>query len=264
MSEAIVPSPLTLLVRVHLLQIWRRLKDIRGQSPLLTGIVVLFLGGYLVLSFWLFVRALTFLAAFPGLGTILTERMLYLLFAFLFVMLLLSNLVISYTNLFRNREAAFLLTLPIPSQTIFQWKFIESILLASWGFLFLIAPLLGAFGLTRGVPWHYYAVTILSTSVFIMLPGVAGAWVAIQVARYMDRRSFQATVLVAALLLLVIGGWWKAQEADEVVETRVLDMMDQLLNKTRFAQFAFLPSYWLSSSILQWAEGVLTAAVFFI
>jgi ABC-2 type transport system permease protein len=41
-------------------------------------------------------------------------------------------------------------------------------------------------------------------------------------------------------------------------------MLDQLLNKTRFAQFPFLPSYWLSSSILQWAEGVLSAAGFFI
>jgi hypothetical protein len=30
-------------------------------------------------------------------------------------LLLLSNLVISYTNLFRNRETAFLLTLPIPT-----------------------------------------------------------------------------------------------------------------------------------------------------
>jgi len=107
--------------------------SLRKQSLLLTSVIMLFVVGYLVLSFWLFYRALWFVARFPGLGAVLTERLMYILFAFLFGLLLLSNLVISYTNFFRNRETAFLLTLPISTQTIFRWKFIESALLASWG-----------------------------------------------------------------------------------------------------------------------------------
>src|SRR6266446_3786150 len=183
--------PLLLILRVNGLQFWRRLKSVREQSRLLTLIIGLFIVGYLALSFWLFFRGLKFVAAFPGLGTVLTERLLYLLFAFLFALLLLSNLVISYTNLFKNREAAFLLTLPVPWQTIFTWKFIESTLLASWAFLFLIAPLVAAFGLTRGVPWHFYFVTVALIVLFIVLPGVAGCWLAIQLAKHLDRRTFQ-------------------------------------------------------------------------
>ena len=143
-QSSVAPAPLWLLVQVNLLQAWRRLKSIRHQSRLLTGIILLFIASYLGLSFWLFYRGLKFVAAFPGLGVVLTERLLYLLFAFLFALLLLSNLVISYTNLFRNREAEFLLTLPVPREAIFRWKFVESVLLASWAFLFLIAPLLAA------------------------------------------------------------------------------------------------------------------------
>ena len=41
------PAPLWLLVRVNVLQGWRRLLSVREQSRLLTGIIVLFLGGYL-------------------------------------------------------------------------------------------------------------------------------------------------------------------------------------------------------------------------
>ena len=100
------------------------------------------------------------------------ERLMFLLFAFLFILLLLSNLVISYTNLFRNRETAFLLTMPLSTDTIFQWKFIESSLLASWAFLFLIAPLLGAFGLTRGVAWHFYIVTLLLVALNLLGEGL--------------------------------------------------------------------------------------------
>ncbi len=49
-----------------------------------------------------------------------------------------------------------------------------------------------------------------------------------------------------------------------MLETRVLAVLDQLLQKTRFAQFPFLPSYWLSTSVLQWADGALNLAGFFI
>lgn len=260
------PAPLLLLLKVNALQNWRRLKAVREQSRLLTAIILVFLSGYLILSFALFFKGLKFVASFPGLGTVLTERLLYILFAFLFALLLLSNLVISYTNLFRNRETAFLLSMPVSSQTIFRWKFIESTLLASWAFLFLIAPLLAAFGLTRGVAWHFYLITLILIALFIALPGVAGSWFAIQLARYLDRRSFQIAAVISSIVLLVlVAFWWKAQPAtDELLETRVLEMLDQLLIKTRFAQFPFLPSYWLSTSVIQWGEGVLTLAGFFI
>jgi len=261
-----IPAPLVLLLRIHLLQAWRKIKALREQSRLLTSVIGLFIVGYLVLSFELFSWGLRFIASFPGLGTVLTERLMYLLFAFLFALLLLSNLVISYTNFFRNREAAFLLTQPVPWQTIFRWKFIESTLLASWAFLFLIAPLLAAFGLTRHVPWHFYLITVALTGMFIVLPGVIGAWCAICLARYLDRRSFQVALVAGSLVLLGLAAfYWKAQAAtDDLLETHVLEVLDQLLARTRFAMFPLLPSYWLSTSVLQWADGAISSALFFV
>ena len=103
-STAWSSTPLLLLLRVNMLSAWRKLKGVRQQSALLTTIISLFIGSYLVVAFWLFHVGLRFIAKFPGLGTLLMERLLYLLFAFLFILLLISNLVISYTNLFPNRE----------------------------------------------------------------------------------------------------------------------------------------------------------------
>ena len=60
-------SPLALLVRVSLIQAWRRLKSIRNQSRLLTAFIALFMLVYLALSAWLFYRGLQFIATFPGL-----------------------------------------------------------------------------------------------------------------------------------------------------------------------------------------------------
>src|SRR6266481_785688 len=214
MPQSAAPSLLMLLLRVNSLSAWRKLKSLREQSRLLTAVIFLFISSYLVLAYWLFIMGLRFITRFPGLGSLLMERLLFLLFAFLFVLLLLSNLVISYTNLFRNRETAFLLSQPVPTQTIFQWKFIESTLLASWAFVFLIAPFLAAYGLTRGAAWHFYLVTLVLVALFIVLPGVAGSYLAVNVARYLDRRVFQ--VLALLLVLGLVGGaafWFRPEPA---------------------------------------------------
>jgi ABC-2 type transport system permease protein len=264
-KKTIAASPLLLLVRVNAVHGWRRLLAIRQQSRLLTSIIGFFVAGYLVLAFELFFYGMKFVAKFPGLGAVLTERLLYTLFAFLFALLLLSNLVIAYTNLFRNRETAFLLSLPVSTQTIFNWKFIESTVLASWAFLFLIAPLLAAFGLVRDVPWHFYPLTVLLIGLFIVLPGVFGSALAIGIGRHLDRKSFQIMLLLFALVLLAfVAFWWKTNPVDDdLLDKRTLEALDRLLAKTRFTMFPFLPSYWLSSAVLQWAEGIASSAIFF-
>jgi len=265
-EPSLAPWPLALLIGVNSRTLWRRFKSIREQSWLLTAVIVLFIGSYLVLAFGLFYWGLKFVAKFPGLGTLLTDRLLFLLFAFLFVLLLLSNLVISYTNLFRNRETAFLLALPVSTHTIFQWKFIETTLLASWAFLFLVAPLLAAYGLTRGVAWHFYFVTVLQVGLFTILPGVAGSFLAVMLARYVDRRVFQVVALIFVAGLIVGAAYWFRPEelSPEATETRVLAVLDKMLMKTRFADFALLPSNWLSRSVLHWSEGAIWPAGFFL
>lgn len=259
------PAPLRLLVDTALLTAWRRLISLKDQSWLLVSLIGVFLSGYLALAFTLFYGGLRFIGRFPGLGGLLVERLIFLLFAFLFGLLLISNLIISYSNLFRNRETAFLLTLPVRRETVFQWKLIESTLVASWAFLFLIAPLLAAYGLVNRVDWHFYPTVVVLIALFIVLPGVIGCWMALQVARFLDRRAFQV-VMVGTLALvvgLVVFKFRPEPVSEEALETRVLSVIDRLLDNTRFAQFPLLPSYWLSASVQNWSEGAVRTALFF-
>ncbi len=258
-------SPLGLLVRVNALSAWRRVLGLRQQSRLLVAVIGGFLVGYLAFAFLLFRLGLAFIGRFPGLGSLLVERLLFLLFAFLFGLLLLSNLVICYTNFFRNRETAFLITAPVPISAVFQWKCIESTLLASWAFLFLIAPLLAAYGQLNRVPWHFYPATLGLVLLFVVLPGIGGAALAIFVARWLDRRAFQiAAVTGVAVVLALLAFHLRPEPAsDEVLEARVQSVIDRLLVNTGFAQSPLLPSYWLSACVLNLAEGAVKAAGFY-
>jgi len=259
-------SPLWLLMRISARQGWRRLKSVHTTSGPMAFAVGLFVVAYLVVSFVLFRHGLQFLNNFPALGSLLIERLFYLLFVFLLILLLFSNLVIGYSNFFRNRETNFLISLPIPVQTIYRWKFIESALLASWAFIFLIAPLLAAYGLTHNAPWHFYLMTVAALGLFIVLPGVAGAWVALNLARYLDRRSFQVVAIILTLAVSALMVIWFRPETltDTSTDTRVLATLDKLLMRTHFSEWPYLPSYWLSTSVMQWSEGAWTAAGFFL
>ena len=259
------PSPLRLILGANARSAWRKLLSLRHQSKLLVGLITLFLAGYAAVAFGLFHAGLRFIGRFPGLGPLMVERLLFLLFAFLFGLLILSNLVISYTNLFRNRETLFLLSAPVPAQTVFQWKFLESVLLASWAFLFLIAPLLAAYGIVNRVPWHFYPATAGLVALFILLPGIAGSLAAVVLARFMDRKAFQVTAILLVLGAVALLTLRLRPEAvtDELLEARMLAVIDKLLENTRFAQFPLLPSYWLSAGVQNWAEGALPAAAFF-
>lgn len=265
-SPANAVDPLWLLMRTSARQGWRRLKSIHTTSAPMALTIALFVVAYLGVSFVLFHRGLRFLDNFPALGALLVERLFYLLFVFLLVLLVFSNLVIGYTNFFRNRETSYLITLPIPPQTVYRWKFIESTLLASWAFVFLSAPLLAAYGLTRGAPWHFYLMTVAALALFIVLPGVIGAWVAMNLARYLDRRSFQIVAVLLTLAIVALMIFWFRPETltDTSTDTRVLATLDKLLMRTHFAEWPWLPSYWLSTGVLQWSEGAWTAAGFFL
>ena len=263
--ETSAPSPLALLFRVNSFQAVRRMMAVRENSKFLGTVILLFIAGYAWLSFFLFYQGLRFVQRFPGLDTLLTERLMFLLFAFFFVLLFFSNLVISYTNLFRNRETAFLLTLPIPRETIFRWKLVESSLLASWAFVFLLAPMLAAYGATVNAPWHFYLATILLLILFIVLPSVFGALSSIILARFLDRRSFQVLLIGLGILFLLAVAFYMKPEpiTDEMLETRVLSVLDKMLGRTRFAEMALLPSYWLTASVLNYSQGAFGSTIFF-
>ena len=194
-------SPFLLLLKVNLLQAWRRVTQAGSRSGTLSFMVAVFMIFYPLIASGLFWAGLRYVSKFPGLGDLLIEHLVFLLFAMLFMLLLFSNVVVGYTNMFRNQETRFLQTLPFSANHIFQWKLVETTVVASWAFLLLIAPLVVAYGIHQKASLGFYLVTPFLVALFIILPAVFGCWIAVFMARYLDRSLFQTT---AVLLLLAI------------------------------------------------------------
>ena len=259
-------SPFALLLRVNFLQMWRQITHAGTRSGTLSVMVAMFLLFYPLIASGMFWGGLRYISKFPGLGDLLIEHLIFLLFAMLFTLLLFSNVVVGYTNMFRNQETRFLQTLPFSANHIFQWKLVETTIFASWAFLLLIAPLIIAYGIHQKATLGFYLITPFLVILFIILPAIFGCWIAVFMARYLDRSLFQTTAVLLLLFMVYTVKVYLQPEAatEQTLETRVLDLTDRLLSKTQFAQLPFLPSYWLSSTLTNWVDGARALTQFFI
>ena len=233
----------------------RRLAALREQSWLMVSVIALFVLGYWVSGYCLFSLGFKHLAGFPGLGVLLVDRMLYLFFAFLFVMLIFSNMIIGYSSMFKSQETAWMLTLPVRHTDVFRWKLAETTVLASWAFLFLSAPLMLAYGAARHVSVGFYVKVFLLFLPFTVIPAALGSLVILLVTRYLHRRLFKWSLFglgTAAIIIVVFG--LKPMQVADLQQAQMIAAMNQLLRNSSVTVQPLLPSSWVASSMIAWGE----------
>jgi ABC-2 type transport system permease protein len=219
--------------------------------------------------FWLFADGFRFLRS----GIVHAEthdqmvRAVFgMFFAALMVMLVFSSAIILYGSLFRSREIAFLLTIPARTERVFLHKFQEALLLSSWGFLLMGSPMLLAYGVVARAPWYYFAMLPPFMAAFVYIPGGIAAVLCLGVVRHLPGKRLHVLILGGALL--VGGGVWIICSLLTSPQNDLLTpgWFQEISARLSFSQRRLLPSWWLSSGLLeaarnQWSEGVLFLVV---
>ncbi|MEI6787879.1 MAG: hypothetical protein WCL49_05315 [bacterium] len=103
-------SPLTAIWMKN----WNTLRNLRRilqrESIFKTVFILLFAAGMTGGFFMMFLNGFQFLASLGGGGFMITRRLFSLFFLGLGAMLVMSNIITSYSTIFRSRETLFLLT----------------------------------------------------------------------------------------------------------------------------------------------------------
>jgi len=258
------PQFFRLMMWMHWRAFVAQVRGIRKQSPFLLLLLGAFVVGYLLVGYWLFRTGLQFLYHFPLVGALLSQRILFLIFGFFFVMLMFSNLIIGYTTLFRNRETQWMLSLPIRHRDVYRWKFLEALVVSSWALIFLSAPMMAAYGYVQQVQPVFYVQVALLYAPFVVLPALLGSWLVLGLARILSQPIVKRVLLIAAasIVLLLLFAMRPVTDIDAAKSADVLSF-DQLLKHTRLSLNPLLPSAWLAKSMLGWAEGLSTQGAFY-
>jgi ABC-2 type transport system permease protein len=188
---------------------------------------------------------------------------LHFFFFMLMVMLLISNGIICYSAFYRSRETGFLLGAPLRTESVFLYKFLESLGFSSWAMLFLATPLMAAYGAAFDVHWSFYALSVLFFVAFMWLPATVGAWAAMLLTNYLPnlrRWLIALSVLAGFVLFVVVGAKVLEFRARQTAEIRlVVDIFDQI----GWTSHPMLPSTWMAKGILELSEGRGGRAMFF-
>jgi len=217
-----------------------------------------------VVLFWLFLEGFQFLkSTVPSDLHDETVRIVFgMFFVTMTVMLTFSSGIILYSSLFKAPEVAFLLTIPARVQRIFLHKFQEAVLLSSWAFILLGSPMLLAYGLVAEAPSYYFMLLVPFLVAFTYIPAGIGAIACMAIVRHLP----SGRVLVLSILIgaVVVVTWSVGRSVTDGFRQNLLTptWFRDILDRLSFTEHRLLPSWWLSSGLLEaarheWSESVL-------
>ncbi len=195
----------------------------------------------------------------------LTIRAVFgMFFGSLMLMLIFSSGIILYGSLFQSHEAAYLLCQPVRIQRVFLHKFQEAVLLSSWGFLLLVSPMLLAYGIVAAAPWYYYLLLPPFMVAFIYIPAALGALACLVVVYWIPAARLK--VLSLGVVLLLAAAVWIAWSVIAGPESDMLTpgWFREMLARLSFTEGRLLPSWWLSSGLLEATHGEWSQSVLFL
>ncbi len=236
---------------------WATLRTMFATSRLRLTLVILLSMMFWGAVFGLFVEAFNFLNA---LHAEVIPLLFNAFFSSLMLMLLFSAGILTFTGLYCSAEARLLLTLPTRAEVIFGHVFQEAVWFSCWGFVLLGSPMLVAYGSVRGAEWPYYVVILPFMIAFALIPAAIGATLCLLLVLWLPRLRLHALPLavtagcVAALWL----GWSFSGAAQRGGISAT--WLQQTLSRLSITEHKLLPSWWLSSGVLEAARATRRAA----
>lgn len=242
---------------------WHALRNLRRilqkESIFKVVFILLFASGMMGGFFVMFLEGFRFLSGLGGGGFMITRRLFSLFFLGLGVMLVMSNLITSYSTIFRSRETLFLLTAPINTRALVTYKFIESTLLSSWAFFFLMIPFASAYAIHEQLGIGFALWTALFSIPFVLLCGALGSLIALAAIRWFPRNRLfwagTATLILAFMVRAII-------LIKPVLQEEATFMLNRFLPGLQLAGHPMMPNNWTAEGIMalaggQWIRGSL-------
>lgn len=176
-------------------------------------------------------------------------------FLSLLIMLGISSGILYYAAVFRSPEVNLLLTLPVRTSRIALEKLMDAALLACWGFVLLGSPLLVAYGIVNQAPAAYFVLLLPLLVTFAIIPSALGALACLLLVSLAPK--WRRALLTLLGLVLLLGFLYLVSLVFQVsgAETMSALWLQKMLDRLRLAEQRLLPSWWLSTALLEAAHG---------
>ncbi len=206
--------------------------------------------GLLGLAFWAFLfvisyRVLGYFRTIEGLGDLLALRLLSMIMLTFFSILVFSNIVTALSTFYLSGELDILLSSPVPLDSIYRAKFVETLIDSSWMTLIYGMPVFIAYGVVFKASLPYYLGLLLTIVPFLLIPAALGIIVTmLLVNAFPARRAKDILVLLGLLFFVVIYILFRVLQPEKLVDPDAFPSLVQYLTAMRAPVSPLFPSSW--------------------
>lgn len=225
----------------------REIRWARSMFLMLVGTVLM------AAVFGLLRLIIAFFYSKPIIGPILVSRMFSMAFLVFLFMLVYSNILASLSCHFLSKDLPLLHASPAPPVSIFLAKALEAVVSSSWMVVLICVPLYAAFGVVKGASATYYALVMVATVPFLLIP--AGFSMLMNTGlMYMfpARRTREIMVLIGTMMFCGLVGMYRFLEPEKLFTASASNEFEvfELMKSLAVPSTPYLPSAWASNAVV--------------
>ncbi|MFH1783830.1 MAG: hypothetical protein ABH868_02880 [bacterium] len=253
-----------LLIKTKLRMLYNGVKFAKGSKWIKIAILSAIGAGFMWGLYKLFLRIFVYLHGVPLIGPLLIIRMISMIFMVFFAMLIFSNIITAFSSLYFSSDLYLLLLSPLRFRSIFSFKFFETMTYSNWMVLFFLTPVLGAYGKTQLVPVGFFLWVLIVLLPYFVICTSIGIMITVTLMRIFPTKktrdiSLIFGVVIGASAYLIV----RLLQPEKLVNPEVMIGVMQYLVAVRTPVTKFLPSFWITQSIISMVKSNPANAFFY-
>ena len=213
------------------------------------------------LGFWTFIfvmlyRLLSYFRNVQEIGPLIAGKLLGLILAGFFSILLLSNIITALSSFFLARDLDLLASAPVDWFKLYCAKLIETLLHSSWMVVLLAVPMFAAYGIVFSGGPLYPLIVIATFLPFLMIPTVIGSAITLLlVTVFPARRARDILSVIAVLAAGAIVIIFRLVRPERLARPDGFRSLVDFITILRGPTSPMLPSDWMQHAVMTWLAG---------
>ena len=258
---------------IRLLQVmspkWRQVLNTPRSNERAHGMALVLFAGF-GLAFWLtlfwasrwfFMQCLDVQLV----GQLLVRRLLDMIFLTFLSVLLLSNIITSFTTYLLADDLPLLVAGPVPADRLYLARLVETSLQSSWMVLIFGLPILAAAGVAFQASPLYYSLAFLVLPPFLLIPSVAGISITLLLATFFPaQRSQRLLMFLAVIAFAVLYMMFRLLQPEQLLNPEGFENLVEFIAAFQTPGSVWLPSYWATETLFPVLRGDTSKAALFL
>ncbi len=201
-------------------------------------------------TFLIFYKVLSYFSGIQVIGTLLSSKLLSMVFLAFFSLLIFSNVITALSTFFLSDDLQLLNALPISGPHLYASRFIENIVNSSWTVLFFSFPVFLAYGMVYSASPFYYFILTGVIIPFLLISSAIGIVLILLLVYIFPARRLKDIMLVASIFLVVgVFIFIRFLQPERLVDPESFYLVMDYISNLKAPTSPLLPSQWAANAI---------------